>query len=143
MLLLLGFSGWKARLGCACSVHGSDGPERLKVWGGGSKLLPGLGTAGKGSEARSWPAAGCGGSPARAPHDLHERCTAAAGPGSPAGDAYTAGPRGAARSRTRPGPWPVARLSREPLPRATPGGSQLGRENRAPSSSHGVLDCIP
>lgn len=48
LLLHLGSSSWKARLGCACSVHCRDGPERLKVWGGGSKLLPRLGRSGKG-----------------------------------------------------------------------------------------------
>lgn len=135
LLLHLGSSVWKARLGCACSVRGRASPERLKVWSGGSKLLPRLRRSGKGYRGEELAGGGMRRVTRPSPHDLQERCATAAGPGSPAGGAYAAGPRSATGCLTRPGPRPVARLSCEALARAAPGGSQCGRENGAPSSS--------
>ncbi|KAG8505836.1 Ellis-van Creveld syndrome protein [Galemys pyrenaicus] len=55
---------------------------------------------------------------------LHERRAAAAGPGCAADLARAAGPRRAAGRRTRPGPWPLARLPRCPSATQAPEDTQ-------------------
>lgn len=142
LLLHLGPPAGTARLGCACSVHDRESPGMAESLGPRVQAPP---TAWRCREGRGG-AELAGGGMQRvtrpSPHGLHERCTAATGPGSVAGGARSAGPRCAAGRGTGLGPWPVDKLPFQPPALAAPGGSQ--REGRAHSSSGRgrILGCV-